>query len=82
MSEKRYIVRLTQGEREHLNQVLSSNQRVSCKKRKRAQVLLKVDIGEHGPGWTDEKTAEAFDMHVNSIHAIRKDLVLRGFQIS
>jgi hypothetical protein len=80
MSEKRYIVRLTQGEREHLNQLLSSYQRVSGKKRMRAQVLLKVDIGEHGPGWTDEKTAEAFDVHVNSIHAIRKDLVLRGFE--
>ena len=80
MSEKRYIVRLTQGEREHLDQVLSSHQRVSSKKRARAQVLLKVDEGAHGPAWTDEKTAEAFDLHVNSVHAIRKDLVLRGFE--
>jgi hypothetical protein len=80
MSEKRYIVRLTQDERESLDQILGSNQRVACKKRTRAQVLLKVDEGEHGPGWTDEKTAEAFDLHVNSVHAIRKDLVLRGFE--
>jgi hypothetical protein len=80
MSEKRYIVRLTQGEREQLDQILGSNKRVACKKRIRAQVLLKVDQGEHGPAWTDEKTAEAFDVHVNSIHAIRKDLVLRGFE--
>jgi hypothetical protein len=80
MSEKRYIVRLTQGEREHLDKILSSDQRISSKKRKRAQVLLKVDEGEHGPAWIDEKTAEAFDVHVNSIHAIRKDLVLRGFE--
>lgn len=80
MSEKRYIVRLTQGERDHLDQVLGSNQRLSRKKRARAQVLLKVDQGEHGPAWSDEKTAEAFDLHVNSVHAIRKDLVLRGFE--
>jgi len=80
MSEKRYIVRLTRVEREHLDKILSSDQRISFKKRKRAQVLLKVDEGEHGPAWTDEKTGEAFDVHVNSIHAIRKDLVLRGFE--
>ena len=78
MSEKRYIVRLTPGERDHLNALL--NQRVAPKKQMRAQVLLKVDEGEHGPAWTDEKVAEAFDLHVNSIHAIRKDLVLRGFE--
>lgn len=80
MSEKRYLVRLTQGEREELDEILSSNQRISTKKRKRAQVLLKVDEGEHGPAWSDEKAAEAFDLHVNSVHAIRKDLVLRGFE--
>ena len=80
MSEKRYIVRLRKDERQHLDQVLGSNQRVSSKKRARAEVLLKVDEGEHGPAWTDEKTAEAFDLHVNSVHAIRKDLVLRGFE--
>lgn len=80
MSEKRYIVRLTQGEREHLNEILGSDQRVAFKKRMRAQVLLKVDEGEDGPAWTDEKTAEAFDLHVNSVHTIRKDLVLRGFE--
>jgi hypothetical protein len=80
MSEKRYIVRLTQGERDHLNALLRSNQRIAHKKQVRAQVLLKVDEGEHGPAWTDDKAAEAFDLHINSIHAIRKDLVLRGFE--
>ena len=80
MSEKRYVVRLTRSERAELDEILGSNQRISQKKRKRAQVLLKVDEGEHGPAWNDEKAAEAFDLHVNSVHAIRKDLVLRGFE--
>lgn len=80
MSTKRYTVRLTQGEREHLNGILSSDQNVARKKRVRAQVFLKVDEGEHGPAWTDEQVAEAFDLHVNSVHAMRKDLVLRGFE--
>lgn len=80
MSEKRYIVCLTEEERARLRALVDSNQRVARKKRMRAQVLLKVDEGEHGPAWTDEKVAEAFDVHVNSVHAIRKDLVLEGFE--
>lgn len=80
MSTKRYMVRLTQRERDHLNGVLSSNQKVARKKRIRAQVLLKVDEGEHGPAWTDEKAAEAFDLHASSVHAMRKDLVVRGLE--
>lgn len=80
MSEKRYVVRLTEEERAHLGALVDSNKRVARKKRMRAQVLLKVDEGEHGPAWIDEKAAEAFDVHVNSVHTIRKQLVLEGFE--
>ena len=80
MSAKRYAVRLTQREREHLNGILSSDRKVARKKRVRAQVFLKVDEGEDGPAWTDEEVAEAFDLHVNSVHAMRKDLVVRGLE--
>ena len=80
MSEKRYVVRLSEEERAHLRSLVDSKERVARKKRMRAQVLLKVDEGEHGPAWIDEKVAEAFDIHVNSVHVVRKDLVLRGFE--
>lgn len=80
MSEKRYVVRLTEEERAHLGALVDSNKRVARKKRMRAQVLLKVDEGEDGPAWTDEKAAEAFDVHVNTVHTIRKQLVLEGFE--
>ena len=80
MSEKRYVVRLTEEERGRLSALVNSNRRVARKKRMRAQVLLKVDEGEHGPAWTDEKAAEAFDVHVNTVHTIRKQLVLEGFE--
>ena len=78
MSEKRYIVQLTDEERTSLKTVVHSKKRVARKKRMRAQVLLKVDGGEHGPAWTDEKAAEAFDVHVNTVRTIRKQLVLQG----
>ena len=80
MSEKRYVVRLSEEERDHLKEIIHSKKRVARKKRMRAQVLRKVDEGEYGPGWTDEKAAEAFDVHVNTVHTIRKQLVLHGFE--
>lgn len=79
MSQKRYVVELSDEERGRLSQIVHSSKRIARKKRMRAQVLLKVDEGEHGPGWTDQRSAEAFDVHVNTVHAIRKQLVVHGF---
>lgn len=80
MSRKRYVVNLSEEERTRLRSIVDSNGRVARKKRMRAQVLLKVDQGQEGPGWTDEKAAEAFDVDVSTVHTIRKQLVLEGFE--
>jgi hypothetical protein len=45
---------------------------------RRAQILLKVDAD--GPGWTDEKVADAFSCRVNTVGEIRQRLVERGFE--
>ena len=66
MPGKRYVVRLTEDERSTLTKVIRAEKGVPPKKRMRAQILLKVDQGEHGPGWTDDQTARALDVHVNS----------------
>ena len=79
MSKKRYIVELTEEERAILTALLNSEKRVAVRKRRRAQILLKIDQGEHGPAWTDERAADAFDVHVNTVRSIRRDLVERGF---
>lgn len=80
VSEKRFVVRLTEDERSTLIALVKTEKRVAAKKRMRAQVLLKIDSGEHGPAWTDEQTARAFDVHVNTVRAIRRQLVERGFE--
>ena len=80
MSEKRYRVELTAEEHVSLRAIVDSNGRVARKKRMRAQVLLKVDQGEHGPGWTDEKASEAFDVDGRTVRTIRKQVVLEGFE--
>ncbi len=82
MSEKRYVVRLSGEERMTLIGLVKSEERIPPKRRMRAQVLLKVDEGDEGPGWTDERAAEAFDVHVQTVHAIRKQLVTEGFEVT
>ena len=77
MSEKRYIVRLSEDEREQLKAWLRQK-RVAAQKRTRAQVLLKVDEDEEGPGWTDAQAAQAFDVHETTVRAIRCRLVEGG----
>ena len=77
MSEKRYIVRLSESERAGLIELLNK-ERVAARKRRRAQILLKIDGGEHGPAWTDQEAAEAFDVHVVSVEKVRRQFVLEG----
>ena len=78
MSQKRYVVELSEEERARLAAITQSSKKIARKKRMRAQVLLKVDEGEHGPAWSDERAAEAFDINVSTVHSIRKQLVLEG----
>ena len=80
MSEKRYIVRLSEDERSMLSAVVKKEKGVAARKRMRAQVLLKVDQGKQGPAWTDEETGDALEVHVNTVHTIRRDLVEQGLQ--
>ena len=66
--QKKYIVRLTNEERESLRSVLKKL-KGSSQKVRRAQVLLKADAD--GPGWTDARIAEAFDCRTKTVENIR-----------
>jgi transposase len=78
MSIKRYVVRLTIDERAELSALVKTGKKIAAKKRMHAQVLLKVDQGETGPGWTDAKVSEALDIHTNTVKRIRQQLVEGG----
>lgn len=80
MAGKRYIVRLSEDERAILTRIVRTEKGIPPKKRMRAQILLKVDQGDHGPGWTDEQAAKGLDVHGNTIHAVRRQLVTEGFE--
>ena len=77
--QKKYIVRLTNEERESLRSVLKKL-KGSSQKVRRAQVLLKADAD--GPGWTDVRIAEAFDCRTKTAENIRQRLVRDGFAIA
>ena len=77
--EAKYVVRLTMEERETLEALLAAG-RAAADKLLRARMLLKADIGEGGPGWTDEEIAEAFEVGQSTVHRLRQRLVEEGVE--
>ena len=76
--QKKYIVRLTDGERKVLREVVKKLKGTSQKVR-RARVLLMADA--NGPKWTDKKIAEAVSCRTKTVENIRQRLVTEGFEI-
>lgn len=74
--KKKYIVRLTDEERDELKFIIKKLKGTSEKVR-RAQVLLKADA--EGPNWTDKKISEAFGCRTKTVENIRERLVTDGF---
>ena len=76
---KKYIVRLSESEREHLRLVIKKLNGSSQKVR-RAQILLKADATV--ANWTDERIADAFGCRTKTVENIRKRLVEQGFEVT
>jgi Homeodomain-like domain len=74
---KKYIVRLTDAERQVCLETIRKP-RCSFTKVRRAQILLKCDVA--GPGWTDNRIAQAFDCKTQTVENIRRRLVSCGFE--
>ena len=78
--QKKYIVRLTDEEREMLNRVVKKQSVSRSQKVRRARILLKADAD--GPNWTDVEIAEAFDCRTQTVENIRERLVTEGFEVT
>ena len=74
--QKKYIVRLSDEERDTLQEVVKKLKGTGQKVR-RAQVLLKADA--NGAGWTDVRIADAFSCRTRTIENLRQRLVECGF---
>lgn len=75
--QKKYIVRLTDVERETCRLTVKKLKGTSEKVR-RAQILLKADAD--GPAWTDQQIAEAFSCRTKTVEDIRQRVVREGFE--
>lgn len=74
---KKYVVRLSDEERQVCREVVKKL-KGSSQKVRRAQILLQADAD--GPNWPDVRIAEAFHCRVQTIENLRKRLVTEGFE--
>jgi hypothetical protein len=75
---KKYLVRLSETERHHLQDGDQKTARESVQKIRRAQILLKADAD--GPGWTDQRIAAAYACRTNTVEKLRQRFVEEGFE--
>lgn len=75
--KKRYVVKLTAEERRELDELVKRG-RVAAHRRRRAEVLLLVDEGEHGPKLLDREAAERAGFSRRTVEQIRERCVTGG----
>ena|ERR1700679_431980 len=75
--KKIYIVRLTDEERDKLNQTVKKLKATS-QKAVRVQVLLKADA--NGPAWSDKQIAQAYGCRTQTVENIRQRFIEEGFE--
>jgi transposase len=75
--EAKYVVRLTEDERQLL-QGLLSGKRIGADRALRARILLKADL--NGDAWADTEIADTLDVGLSTIHRLRQRLVEEGLE--
>jgi transposase len=75
--KKKYIVTLTQVERQMLQEMLSRG-KAAARKLVHARILLKADTG--GPAWSDEAIAEGLEVGRATVERVRREFVEEGLQ--
>ena len=78
MKEK-YSVVLTETQREELYKLIAAGT-APARKLTHARVLLKADQSPQGPGWVDERIADAVEVSQPTISRIRKQYVEEGLE--
>jgi hypothetical protein len=76
---KKYVVRLSEEEREKLSQFVRSGRR-SAQLSTKARILLKADVSDAGEGWSDSEISAALDTSVANVERTRRQLVEEGFE--
>lgn len=77
--KKKYPVILSDTEREDLKRLIAAGT-APARKLTHARILLKADESSVGPGWVDERVAEAVESSQPTVARIRKQYFEEGLQ--
>ena len=76
---KKYVVELSADERRQLEELVSKGKSLA-RRIEHARILLKADQGPDGPGWSDERIAQAYDVSPLTVGRLRQRLVEHGLE--
>jgi transposase len=76
---KRYVVAMSDEERVDLERLIAAGT-APARKLTHARILLKADAPPHGPGWVDERIAEAVEVSQPTVARVRRQYVEQGLE--
>jgi transposase len=76
---EKYVVELTSEEQKELAQLVSKG-KAAARRITHGRILLQANESKGGPAWTDKQISQAFGVHTNTIHSIRRRFVEHGLQ--
>jgi transposase len=76
---KKYVVRLSEDERNQLDEMIRKG-KSSAQRLTKARILLKADVSEAGEGWSDSRIMEALETSATTVYRTRQQLVEEGFE--
>jgi len=77
--KKKYIVTLTEAERQTLRTLLTRG-KAAARKLMHARILLKADASSEGPAWKDQQIAESLEVGTATVERVREQFVEEGFE--
>ena len=77
--KKRYIVRLTEAERDYLTDLVHKG-KAAAYRRNHAQIFLWADEGESGPALMDSEVAERVGVNERTVSRLRQRCVEEGLE--
>ena len=77
--KKKYPVILSETQREQLERLIAAGT-APARKLTHARILLKADQSTEGPGWVDEKVAEAVEVSQPTVARVRKQYFEEGLE--
>ena len=74
---KKYVVKLIEGERTDLEKLITTG-KAAARKLLHARILLKADASPAGPCWSDAAISEALEVSLATIQRVRQQFVEQG----